>query len=108
MKEGRAWGARHSVTAGEGSTGRSSSLGREEKRSGRRLQHLSARRPVARAKFVGQKHIENPKHLGRVAAYVKLVHGHMLDDVVWIDDERGPKRDPLFLIENAKRVRCGT
>ena len=65
VKEGRAWGTRPSVTTGEGSTGRSSSHGREEKRSGSGLQHPFAWRDY--------------------------VHGHNLEEVFWINDERPPR-----------------
>src|SRR3982751_6283647 len=61
-----------------------------------RLQHLFARRPVARAELVRLESVEHAESLRRVAADVEAVDRDVLDHIVRIDDEGRAEGDAFI------------
>src|SRR5687768_2485177 len=60
--------------------------------------------PVARAKLVRLKGIEDTERFLRVAPDIEAVDRHMLDDIVGIDDEGGAIGDACVRSDDAERV----
>src|SRR5262245_8486087 len=67
-------------------------------------QRVAADRAVARAQLVGLQAVEDAQHLVRIAANVQVVHRHVLDHVVRVDDEGRAQRDAGLRIAHAELV----
>src|SRR5205809_4870410 len=67
-------------------------------------ERVAADRAVARAELVGLQAVEDAQHLVGIAAHVEVVHAHVLDRVVRIDDEGGAQGDAFGAVADAELV----
>src|SRR6185369_6410712 len=68
------------------------------------LQRVAAHRAIAGAQLVGLQAVEQSQDLVRAATHVEVVHAHVLDGVVGVDDEGRPQRHAFGLVAHAELV----
>src|SRR5690606_40269207 len=83
------------------------SAGTPHSRAARRVPPLKRFAPdvtVAGAKLVRLQRIQNAQDFFRVAPDIHVVHGNMLNNVVGIDNKRGPQRHAFGFFTDTKLV----